>query len=198
MPNNITGMALLFTIVQQQPMAEEDRIGHLAHILQEGAGVPAGLRVSICCCPALPLPACSTYPPATPSPHRPTAPTPIASGPIPLHQRPTAPMPPVPAPPQMPLSAGSTAIAGPGHPPLPQPSRFTSQLFPFDTGKSAKIRAGMKRVSRRQKTYLKSETTRGGVGGPPRIFRNPGKSLHRSKAGPDRKFQGLFTEIGPE
>ena len=44
MPNNITGMALIFTIVQQQPMAEQDRIGHLAHILQEGAGIPSGLR----------------------------------------------------------------------------------------------------------------------------------------------------------
>ena len=41
---NATSMGLLHRIISRQPMALPERIEHLAHLLQEGAGVPAGLR----------------------------------------------------------------------------------------------------------------------------------------------------------
>ena len=44
MPNTTSSLAMLFTIAKQQPMATRERIESLACILQEGAGIPAGLH----------------------------------------------------------------------------------------------------------------------------------------------------------
>ena len=47
MPNTTISLALLFTIARQQPMATRERIESLACIIQEGAGMPAGLQFRV-------------------------------------------------------------------------------------------------------------------------------------------------------
>ena len=47
MPNTTISLALLFTIAKQQPMATRERIERLACIIQEGAGMPAGLQFRV-------------------------------------------------------------------------------------------------------------------------------------------------------